>query len=59
MKVIPLDKMQKKERRKRNAAKRNNWNGINPITRAPEPSYAYNRNKQKREDRKNEYDSYD
>ena len=56
MKVVPLEKQQKKERRKHNAARRRDWNGVNPITRAPDPSYAYNRNKRKREDKRNEYD---
>lgn len=59
VKIIPFDKLQKKEKKRRNQEKRGSWYGVNPVTRVPEPIKAYNRNKKKREDKKNEYDSYD
>ena len=48
-KHIPYEKLSKKEKRKMNAAKRSTWGDLNPVTRMPENSKAYNRNKVKRE----------
>lgn len=56
---IPFDKLSKKEKRKRNSAKRGNWGGINPVTRKPAPIDAYNRNKQKEKDRREQNDYQD
>ncbi len=44
-KLIPFEKLSKKERQKRNAARRGSWYGLNPVTRRPENSKAYNRRK--------------
>lgn len=44
-KFIPFEKLSKKERQKRNAARRGSWYGLNPVTRKPENSKAYNRRK--------------
>ena len=53
-KFIPYEKLSKKEKRKLDQAKRQTWGELNPVTRKPENSKAYNRNKArnwKREDR--------
>ena len=44
-KFIPYEKLSKKEKRKLDQAGRQTWNGLNPVTRKPENSKAYNRNK--------------
>ena len=44
-KFIPFEKLSKKEQQKRNAARRGSWYGLNPVTRKPENSKAYNRRK--------------
>ena len=44
-KFIPYEKLSKKEKRKMDLAKRQTWGELNPITRKPENSKAYNRNK--------------
>ena len=44
-KFIPYDKLSKKEKRKIDAAKRSTWGELNPVTRKPQNSRAYNRNK--------------
>ena len=44
-KYIPYEKMSKKEKRKIDALRRNTWGELNPITRKPENSKAYNRKK--------------
>ena len=44
-KFIPYEKLSKKEQRKRNQARRQTWGEINPVTRKPANSKAYNRNK--------------
>ncbi len=49
-KFIPYDKLSKKEKRKRNAARRNTWGGLSPVTRRPESPKAYKRKKQRIED---------
>ena len=45
VKYIPYDKLSKKKQRELNKAKRGSWDGINPVTRMPENSKAYNRRK--------------
>jgi hypothetical protein len=42
---IPYEKLSKKKRRKLDLAKRQTWGSLNPVTRRPENSRAYNRNK--------------
>ena len=44
-KYIPYEKLSKKEKRKLDAAKRSTWGELNPVTRKPESSRAYNRKK--------------
>ena len=44
-KFIPYEKLSKKEKRKLDQAKRQTWGQLNPVTRKPENSKAYNRNK--------------
>ena len=44
-KIIPYEKRSKKEQRKRNNAIRGSWGGLNPVTRKPANSKAYNRRK--------------
>ena len=44
-KFIPYEKLSKKEKRKTDLAKRQTWGEMNPVTRKPENSRAYNRNK--------------
>ena len=42
-KYIPYEKLSKKEKCKLDAAKRGTWGDLNPVTRKPENSRAYNR----------------
>ena len=42
---IPYEKLSKKEKRKMDLAKRQTWGELNPVTRKPENSRAYNRKK--------------
>ena len=44
-KYIPYEKLSKKEKRKVDAMRRNTWGKLNPVTRKPENSKAYNRKK--------------
>lgn len=44
-KFIPYEKLSKKEKQKRDAQRRNTWGMLNPVTRKPENSRAYNRRK--------------
>ena len=44
-KFIPYEKLSKKEKRKLDQAKRQTWGNLNPVTRKPENSKAYNRKK--------------
>ena len=44
-KFIPYEKLSKKEKRKLDRAKRQTWGDMNPVTRKPVSSKAYNRNK--------------
>lgn len=50
-KWIPYEKLSKKEKRKMDAAKRVTWGNLNPVTRKPENSKAYNRKKALRRER--------
>lgn len=51
-KFIPYEKLSKKEKRKRDAAKRRTWGEMNPVTRKPVTSKAYSR--KRTQDRKKE-----
>ena len=42
-KFIPYEKLSKKEKRKLDLAKRQTWGELNPVTRKPTNSKAYNR----------------
>ena len=44
-KFIPYEKLSKKEKRKIDQARRQTWGELNPVTRKPENSRAYNRKK--------------
>ena len=44
-KFIPYRKLSKKEKRKIDQAKRQTWGQLNPVTRKPQSSKAYNRRK--------------
>ena len=44
-KFIPYEKLSKKEKRKMDLAKRQTLGELNPVTRKPQNSKAYNRNK--------------
>ena len=44
-KFIPYEKLSKKEKRKLDQAKRQTWGELNPTTRKPANSRAYNRRK--------------
>lgn len=54
-KFIPYEKLSKKEKRKADQKKRQTWGNINPVTRKPANSNAYNR--RKAQDWKNETNS--
>ncbi len=47
-KLIPYEKLSKKEKRKIDVCKRSTWGELNPVTRKPENSKAYNRSKAQR-----------
>ena len=44
-KFIPYEKLSKKEKRKQDLARRQTWGELNPVTRKPANSKAYNRKK--------------
>ena len=44
-KFIPYEKLSKKEKRRLDAEKRGTWGSMNPVTRKPQNSKAYNRRK--------------
>lgn len=44
-KFTPYEKLSKKEQQKINKSKRTTWGNLNPVTRKPENSKAYNRKK--------------
>lgn len=51
-KLIPYKKLSKKEKRRLDLAKRQTWGDLNPVTRKPQNSKAYNRKKtQEKEER--------
>ena len=46
-KFIPYEKLSKKEKRKQDLARRQTWGSMSPVTRKPENSRAYHRQKVK------------
>ena len=44
-KFIPYEKLSKKQKRVRDAARRGSWGGLSPVTRCPENPKAYQRKK--------------
>lgn len=46
---IPFAKLSKKRQRELNAQKRNTWGSLNPVTRKPKNSRAYDRARMKKE----------
>ena len=44
-KFVPYEKLSKKEKRKLDQAKRQTWGDMNPVTRKPKNSRAYDRRK--------------
>ena len=44
-KFVPYEKRSKKEKRKLDAQARTTWGSVNPVTRKPQNSKAYNRSK--------------
>lgn len=44
-KFVPYEKLSKKEKQKLNRARRQTWGELNPVTRKPLSSKAYNRSK--------------
>ena len=48
---IPYEKLSKKETKKLDQAKRQTWGPLNPVTRKPERSRAYQRHRMNRQGR--------
>ena len=44
-KFVPYEKLSKKEKKKADQARRQTWGELNPVTRKPQNSRAYNRSK--------------
>ena len=51
-KTIPLDKRSKRDRRAYYSDKRNDWNGVIPVTRVIPGKKGYDRNRQRSADRR-------
>lgn len=49
---LPYEKMSKKKQRELNKQRRTTWGSLDPTTRKPENSKAYNRNKRRKMDRR-------
>ena len=41
--MIPFEKLSKKEQKRINSEKRNDWNGLNPVTRVTNDKTKYSR----------------
>ena len=54
MKMTPIQKQSKRERKAFYAAQRGDWNGLSPVTRVVESRRVYDRNRIKQESRKAE-----
>ncbi len=51
-KFVPFEKLSRKKRQELNKQRRTTWGSLNPTTRKPENSKAYNRNKRREMDRR-------
>lgn len=51
-KLIPLEKRSKRDRRELYGDKRNDWNGVVPVTRVIPGKKGYDRNRQRSADRR-------
>ena len=51
-KFVPFEKLSKKKQQELNKQRRTTRGGLNPTTRKPDNSRAYNRNKRKETDRR-------
>lgn len=51
-KFVPFEKLSKKKQRELNKQQRATWGSLDPTTRKPENSKAYNRNKRREIDRR-------
>ena len=51
-KTIPLEKRSKRDRRADYSGKRNDWNGVVPVTRVIPGKKGYDRNRQRSADRR-------
>ncbi len=51
-KFVPFEKLSKKKQRELNKQQRTTWGSLDPTTRKPENSKAYNRNKRREMDRR-------
>lgn len=51
-KFVPFEKLSKKKQQELNKQRRTTWGSLNPTTRKPDNSRAYNRNKRKEADRR-------
>lgn len=51
-KFVPFEKLSKKKQRELNKKKRTTWGSLDPTTREPDNSKAYNRNKRKEMNRR-------
>ena len=47
-KIIPYEKLSKKQKRELDKARRGSWGAVKPVTRKPADSKAYNRQKARR-----------
>lgn len=54
-KYIPYEKLSKKEKRRLDSQRRTTWGCVNPVTRKPANSRAYNRNKSRNWRRENQF----
>ena len=50
-KFIPYEKLSKREKKRLDAMRRGSWGGLNPVTRRPDNPRAYNRARQRKNDR--------
>ena len=57
-KFTPYEKLSKKEKKRVDAARRNTWGDMSPVTRIPENSKAYNRRKESRDFRRESASAY-
>ena len=54
-KFIPYEKLSKKEKRRLDSQRRTTWGCVNPVTRKPDNSKAYNRSKARNWSREDQF----